>query len=87
MPVSGKTKPTHRLKRAEGQIRGVLKMIEEEKECIDIVTQLSAARSSIDRVMGLLVAENFRKCLEEECENSEEREEKINQAIQLIMKK
>ena len=62
-------------------------MIEEEKECIDIVTQLSAARSSIDRVMGLLVAENFRKCLEEECENPEEREEKINQAIQLIMKK
>ena len=62
-------------------------MIEEEKECIDIVTQLSAARSSIDRVMGLLVAENFRKCLEEECENPEEREAKINQAIQLIMKK
>lgn len=52
MPVSDKTKLTHRLKRAEGQIRGVLKMIEEEKECIDIVTQLSAARSSIDRVMG-----------------------------------
>ena len=87
MPVSDKTKLTHRLKRAEGQIRGVQKMIEEEKECIDIVTQLSAARSSIDRVMGLLVAENFRKCLEEECENPEEREEKINQAIQLIMKK
>ncbi|CAI3272553.1 metal-sensitive transcriptional regulator [Enterococcus cecorum] len=86
MPVSDKTKLTHRLKRAEGQIRGVLKMIEEEKECIDIVTQLSAARSSIDRVMGLLVAENFRKCLEE-CENPEEREAKINQAIQLIMKK
>lgn len=87
MPVSDKTKLTHRLKRSEGQIRGVLKMIEEEKECIDIVTQLSAARSSIDRVMGLLVAENFRKCLEEECENPEEREAKINQAIQLIMKK
>ena len=87
MPVSDKTKLTHRLKRDEGQIRGVLKVIEEEKECIDIVTQLSAARSSIDRVMGLLVAENFRKCLEEECENTEEREAKINQAIQLIMKK
>ena len=34
----------NRLKRAEGQIRGVQKMIEEEKECIDIITQLSAVR-------------------------------------------
>lgn len=40
----------HRLRRTEGQIRGVQKMIDEDKECIDIITQLSAIRSSIDRV-------------------------------------
>ncbi|MDO4964186.1 MAG: metal-sensitive transcriptional regulator, partial [Streptococcus gallolyticus] len=39
----------NRLKRAEGQLRGIQKMIEDDKECIDIVTQLTAVRSSINR--------------------------------------
>ena len=50
----------NRLKRTEGQIRGIQKMIEEEKDCMAIITQLSAVRSSIDRVMGMIVAENLR---------------------------
>lgn len=87
MEIADKKKISNRLKRTEGQIRGILKMIDEEKECIDIVTQLSAVRSSIDRVMGLVVAENFKKCLEEPNENPELQEEKIEQAIQLIIKK
>ena len=36
----------NRLKRAEGQLRGIQKMIDEDQECIDIVTQLTAVRSS-----------------------------------------
>lgn len=87
MEIADKKKISNRLKRTEGQIRGILKMIDEEKECIDIVTQLSAVRSSIDRVMGLVVAENFKKCLEEPNENPELQKEKIEQAIQLIIKK
>jgi DNA-binding FrmR family transcriptional regulator len=51
-----KKKVIHRLRRTEGQIRGIQKMIEEDKECIDVMTQLSAVRSSIDRVMGMIVA-------------------------------
>ncbi|WP_316479523.1 metal-sensitive transcriptional regulator, partial [Enterococcus faecium] len=35
----------NRLKRTEGQIRGIQKMIEDEKECMDVITQLSAVRS------------------------------------------
>lgn len=87
MEIADKKKISNRLKRTEGQIRGILKMIDEDKECIDIVTQLSAVRSSIDRVMGLVVAENFKKCLEEPHENPELQKEKIEQAIQLIIKK
>ena len=43
-----KKKVLNRLRRTEGQIRGIQKMIDEEKECIDVITQLSAVRSSID---------------------------------------
>lgn len=80
-------KVLNRLKRTEGQLRGVQKMIEEDKECWDIITQLSAVRSSVDRIMGIIVAENLKECLENPQENSKEQEEKINQAIQMIVKK
>jgi DNA-binding FrmR family transcriptional regulator len=54
---------TNRLKRVEGQIRGLQRMVEDQRECEAILTQLMAARSALDRV-GLLVADNFvEKCL------------------------
>lgn len=77
----------NRLKRAEGQLRGVQKMMEEEKECIDIVTQLSAVRSSIDRIMGLIVAENLKECLNNPSDNPELQAQKIDQAVQMIIRK
>ncbi|GCF95335.1 hypothetical protein NRIC_32260 [Enterococcus florum] len=82
-----KKKVINRLKRTEGQIRGVQKMIEEEQECVDIVTQLSAIRSSIDRVMGVIVAENLMHCFEEPVESSEEQARKLRKAIDMIVKK
>ncbi len=77
----------NRLKRTEGQLRGIQKMIEDEKECIDVITQLSAVRSSIDRTMGLIVAENLKACLEHPADDPSEQNAKIQQAIQMIMKK
>lgn len=49
---------TNRLKRVEGQIRGLQRMVEEGRECEAILTQLMAARAALDRV-GLLVATSF----------------------------
>lgn len=77
----------NRLKRTEGQLRGIQKMIEEEKECVDVITQLSAVRSSVDRIMGLIVAENLKHCLENSELDEKIQGEKIEQAIQMIVKK
>lgn len=77
----------NRLKRAEGQMRGIQKMIEEEKECIDVITQLSAVRSSIDRIMGMIVAENLKSCLENPELDPTEQTKKMEQAINMIIKK
>lgn len=77
----------NRLKRAEGQLRGVQKMMEDEKECNDIITQLSAVRSSIDRIMGLIVAENLKECLNNPNDNPEVQAQKIDQAVQMIIRK
>lgn len=49
---------TRRLKRVEGQIRGLQRMVEEGRDCEAIITQLMAARAALDRV-GLLLASDF----------------------------
>ena len=49
---------TNRLKRVEGQVRGLQRMIEEQRDCEAILTQLMAVRAALDRV-GLLIADNF----------------------------
>lgn len=49
---------TNRLKRIEGQIRGLQRMVEEQQDCEAILTQLLAARAALDRV-GLLIADSF----------------------------
>ena len=82
-----KKKIENRLKRSEGQIRGVLKMLEEDKDCRDVVIQLSAIRSSIDRAIGVIVAENLKDCLAMDALSEDEKEEKIKEAIELVVKK
>ncbi|MDT2815946.1 metal-sensing transcriptional repressor [Vagococcus carniphilus] len=82
-----KKKIENRLKRSEGQIRGVLKMLEEDKDCRDVVIQLSAIRSSIDRAIGVIVAENLKDCLAMDDLSKDEKEEKIKEAIELVVKK
>ncbi|MUN74787.1 metal-sensitive transcriptional regulator [Enterococcus casseliflavus] len=77
----------NRLKRTEGQLRGIQKMIEDEKECVDVITQLSAVSSSINRIMGIIVAENLKNCLENPDSDTETQKQKIDQAVQLIVKK
>ena len=49
---------TNRLKRVEGQVRGLQRMIEEQRDCEAILTQLMAVRAALDRV-GLLIADSF----------------------------
>ncbi|HFU3800201.1 TPA: metal-sensitive transcriptional regulator [Streptococcus suis] len=82
-----KKKMINRLKRAEGQLRGIQKMIEEEQECIDIVMQLSAVRSSINSIMGLVIAQKVQDCIENPSDNPEEQEARLAEAINLIIKK
>ncbi|TXL67797.1 metal-sensitive transcriptional regulator [Cerasibacillus terrae] len=76
----------NRLKRVEGQVRGVLRMMDEEKECKDVISQLSAARSALDRAIALIVAENLQVCVKEQYENGEESSDVVQEAIQLLVK-
>lgn len=52
-----------RLKRAQGQIGGVIKMIEEGRDCADVVTQLAAASRALDRAGFKIIATGLQQCL------------------------
>ncbi|WP_139488638.1 metal-sensitive transcriptional regulator [Brevibacillus dissolubilis] len=79
-------KVKHRLKRAEGQIRGVLNMMEQDKDCRDVVSQLSAIRSALDKAIAVVVADNLASCLREEMAQGRETSELVNEAINLLVK-
>lgn len=76
----------NRLKRIEGQIKGVLGMMEQGKDCREIVTQLSAARSAIDRTMGVIVSANLEQCVRENVENGEGTYHLVKEAVNLLIK-
>lgn len=52
-----------RLRRVEGQIGGIIRMLEDRRECADIVTQLAAASKALDRAGFKLLASGMRQCL------------------------
>jgi DNA-binding FrmR family transcriptional regulator len=57
------TDVVRRLRRAEGQIRGVIAMLESGRDCADVVTQLAAASRALDRAGFKIVASGLQQCL------------------------
>lgn len=53
----------NRLKRAQGQLTGVLRMLDEERDCADIVTQLAAVSRALDRAGFALIAAGLEQCI------------------------
>lgn len=76
----------NRLRRIEGQIRGVLSMMEESKDCREVVTQLTAIRSAVDRSIGLIVANNLESCIRDEIGKGNNPDKIIKEAVDLLVK-
>ncbi|MFO7942655.1 MAG: metal-sensitive transcriptional regulator [Bacillota bacterium] len=74
----------NRLSRLEGQIRGVKKMIEEERECEEIVSQLSAIHSALESVTKRVLVSHLSDCLTESTPGTEQRT--MERIAGLIMK-
>ena len=79
-------KKINRIHRIQGQLNGVIKMMEEEKNCKDVISQLSASKSSIQRLMGIIISENLVECVKMSEENSEDSQALINEAVELLIK-
>lgn len=75
-----------RLKTARGHIAGVERMIEEDKTCEEILLQLLAIRSSIQKVSAVVAQRYANTCLLDAIEQGESQREVVNKAIKTIMK-
>ena len=81
-------RPTHnkllpRLRRIEGQVRGITRMVDERRYCIDIVQQLTAARRALDQVSLQVMSGHINTCVSEAIRRREG-EGKINELMQTI---
>ena len=76
------------LKRIEGQVRGVQRMIEEKKYCIDILIQLRAVNAALARVEDKILAKHFQMCVKHAASGSSqaEKDKKIDEVMLLIKK-
>jgi DNA-binding FrmR family transcriptional regulator len=81
-----KTSCQKRLSRIEGQVRGLSKMVEEDRYCIDIVTQISAVRAALRRVEEEVLRDHVSHCVEHAITsgNKADQREKISELMAVI---
>ena len=86
MEREDKPKLLNRLNRIEGQVRGVARMVEEDRYCIDILTQIQAARAALVRVETEMLKDHLGHCIEAAIAGGdpEAQREKSRELIQLL---
>ncbi|MFZ5835920.1 MAG: metal-sensitive transcriptional regulator [Pseudomonadota bacterium] len=86
MDVKTKKSCLNRLSRIEGQVRGVRNMVEDGRYCIDILTQVNAARAALDRVEQEVLREHLQSCVTHAFHKGSlmERQQKIEELIKVL---
>lgn len=76
-----------RIRKIEGQIRGVLRLMDEEKPCKEVVAQLTAVRNASDKAIAQIVAVNLQKCLlDDQTREGLDTEKLVKEAVELLVK-
>ena len=77
----------NRLKRIEGQVRGVSKMVEEDRYCVEILTQVSAIQSALNSFNKVLLSNHIKSCVVQDImDGKEEAVDELCATIQRLMK-
>lgn len=76
MQGAAKSTTLKRLSRIEGQVRGLARMVEEDRYCIDIVTQISAVRAALRRVEEEILRDHVSHCVEHAISSGDAREQR-----------
>lgn len=84
--AEGKEQLLARLRRVEGQVRGVARMVEADAYCVDVLTQIQAAVSALEKVGLHLLADHIRGCVRDAIarEDGQEGEAKIRELVGVV---
>jgi DNA-binding FrmR family transcriptional regulator len=74
-----------RLTRIEGQVRGVERMVDEDRYCIDVLTQISAIRAALDKVALNLVDDHARNCMSDPAQRSPAQVDELMGALDRLL--
>ncbi|MEA2938650.1 MAG: CsoR family transcriptional regulator, copper-sensing transcriptional repressor [Alphaproteobacteria bacterium] len=86
MRKQAKTSCLRRLNRIEGQVRGLGRMVEQDRYCIDIVTQISAVRAALRRAEEEILEDHVAHCVEHAIASGNKREQrrKVSELIEVL---
>ena len=86
MPPKTKSARLKRLSRIEGQVRGLGRMVEDERYCIDIVTQIAAVRAALARVEEEILHDHIAHCVEHAIASgdADEQRQKVAELMQVL---
>ena len=82
----GKDDVLKRLRRIEGQVRGIQRMVDDDEYCIDILTQITAASNALKKVAVGLLEEHIRHCVAEGTEEGKDMVREASAAIERLVK-
>jgi len=88
MQAETKTSCRKRLNRVEGQVRGLIRMIDDDRYCIDIITQIAAARAALKRVEEELLRKYLHRCVAQAIQAGDNfnQQQKIDEMMNLLGK-
>ena len=81
-----KVKALGRLRRIEGQVQGIQRMVEEEKYCVDILLQLTAVEGAVEQVQRLLLGRHIESCVADAIRsgNTRDRQKKVDELLEVF---
>jgi DNA-binding FrmR family transcriptional regulator len=86
MDEQSKGKVLGRLRRIEGQVQGIQRMVEEDKYCVDILLQLAAVQGAVEQVQKLILGQHIESCVTDAIRsgNSRDRQKKMDELLEVF---
>ena len=88
MPLCGDDHPKviARINRIEGQVRGLKKMVEEDRDCLQVLKQIAAATGALRSLGGVILEDHLRGCVSTAIQNQHNESELIKQVVEIFNK-
>lgn len=86
MDAETKSKALGRLRRIEGQVQGIQRMVEEDKYCVDILLQLAAVEGAVEQVQKLVLGQHIESCVSDAIRsgNARDRQKKVDELLEVF---